>query len=75
MRGIETSRTHRSGRWRERLLEGVDAVLGLGHDLHVGLAVDQQAQAATDDAVVVGDEDLHVAPMVSSIVVPSPGAE
>ena len=59
----------------QRLLEGVDAVLGLGDDLHVGLAVDEQAQAATDDAVVVGDQDLHFAPMVSSIVVPSPGAE
>ncbi len=60
----------------ERLLEGVDAVLGLRDDLHVGLAVDQEAHAATDDAVVVGDEDFHeAAPMVSSIVVPSPGAE
>ena len=75
MRGIETSRTQRSGLDGERLLERVDAVLGLGDDLHVGLAVDQQAQAATDDAVVVGDQDLHVAPMVSSMVVPSPGAE
>ena len=59
----------------QRLLEGVDAVLGLGDDLHVGLAVDEKAQAATDDAVVVGDQDLHFAPMVSSIVVPSLGAE
>src|SRR6201999_2680069 len=59
----------------ERLLEGVDAVLGLGHHLHVGLALDQQLQAAPDDAVVVRDEDPHVAPMVSSMVVPSPGSE
>ena len=61
MRGMETSSTQRSGRVWQRLLEGVDAVLGLGDDLHVGLAVDQQAHAATDDPVVVGDEDLHVA--------------
>ena len=75
MRGMETSSTHRSGLRGERLLEGVDAVLGLGDDLHVGLALDQQLQAAADDAVVVGDEDPHVAPMVSSMVVPSPGSE
>ena len=59
----------------QRLLEGVDAVLGLGHDLHVRLALDQQPQAAPHDAVVVGDQDPHVAPMVSSMVVPAPGAE
>ncbi len=75
MRGIETSSTHRSGRLVQRLLEGVDAVLGLGHHLHVGLTLDQQLQSATDDAVVVGDEDPHVASIVSSIVVPSPGSE
>src|SRR5215207_6447831 len=60
---------------RQRLLEGVDAVLSLGHHLHVRLALDQQLQAATDDAVVVGYQDPHVAPMVSSMVVPAPGAE
>src|SRR3954454_20546291 len=59
----------------ERLLEGLDAVGGLGDDLHVGLAFDQQLQAAAHDAVIVGDEDPHVAPMVSSMVVPSPGSE
>ena len=74
MRGIETSMTHRSGFVCERLLEGVDAVLGLGHDLHVGLALDQQPQPAAHDAVVVGDQDPHVTPMVSSMVVPAPGA-
>ena len=63
------------GRVGERLLEGLDAVVGLGDDLHVGLALDQQLHAAADDAVVVGDQDPHVAPMVSSMVVPSPGAE
>ena len=75
MRGIETSITHRSGLVGERLLEGLDAVAGLGDDLHVGLAVDQQLHAATDDPVVIGDQDPHDAPMVSSMVVPSPGAE
>ena len=60
MRGIETSITHRSGLVAQRLLEGLDAVAGLGDDLHVGLAVDQQLHAATDDAVVVGDQDPHV---------------
>ena len=59
----------------ERLLEGRDAVVGLGDYLHVWLALDQQLQAAAHDAVVVGDEDPHVAPMVSSMVVPSPGSE
>ena len=75
MRGIETSITHRSGLRGERLLEGLHAVGRLGDDLHVRLAVDQQLHAATHDAVVVGDQDPHEAPIVSSIVVPSPGAE
>ena len=52
----------------------IDAVLGLCHDLHVGLALDQQPEAAANDAVVVGDQDPHVTPMVSSMVVPAPGS-
>ena len=42
MRGIETSSTATSGLCCDRLLERVDAVLGFGDHLHVGLAVEQQ---------------------------------
>jgi hypothetical protein len=41
----------------DRLGDGVDAVLGLGDDLHVVLAVDQHADAGAHDAMVVGDQD------------------
>ena len=75
MRGIDTSMHAQVGLRGQGLLEGDDAVLGLGDHLHVGLTLDQQLQAAPHDAVVVGDEDPHVAPMVSSMVVPSPGSE
>ena len=40
-----------------------------------GVRIDQQPKAAAHDPVVVCDEDPHVAPMVSSMVVPSPGVE
>ena len=65
----------------QRELDRLDAVGGLGDDLHVGLAVEQQLQPAADDPVVVGDQQPHAATRmpragsVSSIVVPSPGAE
>ena len=50
----------------EGLLEGLDAVGRLGHDLHVGLAIEQQPQAAADDAVVVGDQDAHSYLLISA---------
>jgi hypothetical protein len=62
-------------------LERRDAVLGLGHHLHVGLALDQHAEPRAHDAVVVRDQDAdHVAAFTSSAmrsvtVVPPPGAE
>ena len=57
MRGIDTSSTATSGRCDWVDSSAADAVLGLGHHLHVVLAVDQHAQAGADDAVVVGDQD------------------
>ena len=41
---------------------GLAAVLGQGDDFHVGLRVDQIAQALGHDAVIVGDQnpDRHV---------------
>ncbi len=68
----------------QRHLDGLDAVAGLRDDLHVGLAVEQQLQAAAHDAVVVCDQEPHAAATctrvprartVSSTVVPSPGAD
>ena len=44
---------------RERLLERLDAVARLRHDLDVRLALEQQPDARPDDAVVVGDERAH----------------
>ena len=54
--------------------EGAHAVGGLGHHLHVGLAVDQHAQAGADDAVVVGDQDADHR-ILSVTEVPPFGAE
>ena len=59
MRGIETSSTQMSGCSRSAICDGLDAVAGLGDDLHVGLAVEQQPQPAAHDAVVVGDQEPH----------------
>ena len=67
-----------SGRCAQRLGHGLGAVRGLGDDLHVGLAVEQQPQAAAHDAVVVGDEQPHRAGSAQSQLdgaCPSPGAE
>ena len=81
MRGIDTSSTATFGRCSWVGLERGDAVLRLGHDLHVGLAVDQHAQAGAHDAVVVRDQHadheatLTSRPMRSVTVVPPPGAE
>jgi hypothetical protein len=41
------------------LLDGVDAVLGLGDHAHALLLVEQHAQAGAHDAVVVGDQDVE----------------
>src|SRR5439155_12069137 len=48
------------GLFRDHLLECFDAVLRLCHDLHVGLAVEEQPDARADDSVIVGDQDPHV---------------
>ena len=73
--GIATSRIADVGAPRERLGDGLGAVGGLGDDLHVGLAVEQQPQAAADDAVVVGDQELSCGTSAGAArrVVPSPG--
>ena len=42
-----------------RLAHGAVAVDGLGHDLQPVDRPDQRAQAATDDRVVVGEQDPH----------------
>ena len=47
-----------SGRCGQRALDGLGAVTGLGDDLHVGLALEQQLEPAAHDAVVVGDQEL-----------------
>ena len=47
----------RSGRSASVARHGLGAVGGLADDLDLGLAVEQQAQPAADDAVVVGDQD------------------
>ena len=57
MRGIETSSTATSGRAPGSTRSAATPSCGLGHHLHVELAVDQHAQARADDAVVVGDQD------------------
>ena len=58
----------------QRALHRLDAVLGLGRDLHVGLALDQHRQAGADDAVVVCDQDAdHGSLSVTSV--PAPGEE
>ena len=44
----------------ERLLDGLVAVAGLGDDLEVGLGVEDDAQPAQDDRVVVGDQDARL---------------
>ena len=44
----------------ERLLDGLVAVAGFGDDLQVGLGVEDDAQAAQDDRVVVGDQDARL---------------
>ncbi len=75
MRGIDTSSTATSGRTRLSRLERRHAVVGLGHHLHVGLALDQHAQARPHDPVVVGDQDADQRGTRSVIVVPPPGAE
>ena len=69
-----------SGRSRSAVWTASTPSRGLGDDLHVGLAVQQQPQPAAHDAVVVGDEQPHraIAPRartVSSTVVPPPGVE
>ena len=48
-----------SGFWLERLLDGVDAVLGLGDHAHALLAVEQHAKPGAHDAVVVCDQDVQ----------------
>ena len=81
MRGIDTSSTATLGWCFWVGLERGHAVLRLCHDLHVGLPVDQHAQAGAHDAVVVGDQHadheatLTSRPMRSVTVVPLPGAE
>ena len=35
------------------------AVGGLGHDCHLGVALEQAAQAAADDAVIVSQQHAH----------------
>src|SRR4029078_8624072 len=52
-----------------------DPVVGLGHDLHVGLAVDQHLQPGADDPVVVRDQHPDHVGTRKVIVVPPPGAE
>ena len=81
MRGIDTSSTATFGWCACVDSSAVDAVLGLGDDLHVGLAVDQHAQARADDAVVVRDQHADQDgtrwswAIRSVTVVPPPGAE
>src|SRR6185295_15691837 len=59
-----------------RALHGLLAIGGEGDELHVGQRLDETAEAVSDDAVVVGDEDAdHRAGTSSSTVVPSPGWE
>ena len=63
MRGIDTSSTATFGRCAWVDSSAATPSVGLGHDLHVGLAVDQHPQARAHDAVVVGDQDAdHAAP-------------
>ena len=40
------------------LLDGLGAVAGLGHDVDVVLGVEDGLQAAAQQALVVGDQDL-----------------
>jgi hypothetical protein len=43
----------------ESLLEGLDSVGRLRHDLHVRLAIEQELQAPAHDAVIVRNQDPH----------------
>ena len=45
---------------RERVLDGLVAVGGLGDDLEIGLGVEHHPQPAQDDRMVVGDEDARL---------------
>src|SRR6185436_19409545 len=62
--------------------DGFLAVGGLGHHRHVGLGVEQHAQAGAQDGVIVGQHHsdlLHARPSVTGIStltrVPRPGAD
>ena len=57
MRGMAMSRMARSMSPARRRLDGLGAVARLGDDLQVGLAVQDQPQAAADQGVVVGEQD------------------
>ena len=61
MRGIEMSRIARSTSALQPALDRLGAVAGLGDDAQVGLAVEDEAQAAADDGVIVGEQDAGVA--------------
>src|SRR5262249_19017019 len=62
----------------DRQVARLGAVGGLGYDLDVRLAFEQQAETGADDPVVVGDQDLHRADSPGTIkrtVVPAPGRD
>ena len=43
---------------RERVLDGLLAVGRLGDNLEIGLSIEDHAQSAQDDGMVIGDQNV-----------------